>query len=304
MSRRRTGFTLIELLVVVAIISLLISILLPSLGAARNQGKSAKCLANLHSIGGGFAVYSADFSQNILPYAWVDPGNIYNGVTPNGPYGFSTSYWFPEMAEWGYLTQGNNISANSVDATNGVANITKTPKSSIFMCPSGLDRADATWQGPNTIVANSYNAQFDTKGRLYQCNYLMSGLDPGIGSTPMPSYINDPAPNLSSMYPARYVIPSDNIGYAKEMMVEQPSAVGLMTDGFCIITYDSFASISTRHGNDGNSAANWLFMDGHAANLKKGTYPSSSTNPPADAYNPGFTLQQPQFEVRMTLRRL
>ncbi len=49
--RYRQGFTLIEVLVVVAIIALLISILLPSLSQARDQAKSAACMANLHDMG-------------------------------------------------------------------------------------------------------------------------------------------------------------------------------------------------------------------------------------------------------------
>ncbi len=54
---RCRAFTLIELMVVIAIITLLISILLPTLGKARERGKVVKTKANLKSIGDGAELY-------------------------------------------------------------------------------------------------------------------------------------------------------------------------------------------------------------------------------------------------------
>jgi prepilin-type N-terminal cleavage/methylation domain-containing protein len=57
---RLRGFTLVELLVVVAIVSLLIALLLPSLRQATEQARIAVCASNLHQWGHALTGYSAD----------------------------------------------------------------------------------------------------------------------------------------------------------------------------------------------------------------------------------------------------
>lgn len=57
---RCRAFTLIELMVVIAIITLLISILLPTLGKARERGKVVKTKAGLKAIGDGAEMYRGD----------------------------------------------------------------------------------------------------------------------------------------------------------------------------------------------------------------------------------------------------
>lgn len=69
-SRLRCGFTLIELLVVISIISLLISILLPSLSRARDQAKGVHCVARLKEFGNALASYENIFGGVLPPAQW------------------------------------------------------------------------------------------------------------------------------------------------------------------------------------------------------------------------------------------
>jgi prepilin-type N-terminal cleavage/methylation domain-containing protein/prepilin-type processing-associated H-X9-DG protein len=160
---RKRGFTLIELLIVISIIALLVALLLPAMGKARQVALRVSCSSNQRQAGVGFNVYLQDHKQwlpimfeNLYWAApifgamaetkqtdYVDaimpekmrhcPTYSFRQVTGDGGYKFVWSYLFPLLSS----SYSMNMARNRWSSDNYFIHITGGPAKDVGNNPWG-----------------------------------------------------------------------------------------------------------------------------------------------------------------------
>lgn len=146
MSRNR-AFTITELLVVVAIIALLISIMLPALGRARESARTAVCMAKQRQLGIAWSAYANEQDGRATPF-----------VESKGA-GSNTVYW------WGVQNK-----------TTGRVEFDSSPLSPYFEADAGESSPlECPSQPAQSFVAQGDLGQAFTSTYGYNAFYLVPG---------------------------------------------------------------------------------------------------------------------------------
>ncbi|MEM6332003.1 MAG: DUF1559 domain-containing protein [Planctomycetota bacterium] len=260
---QRHAFTLIELLVVISIIALLIAILLPALQSARETARTAQCLATQRQIGVGLEGYAIDHK-----------GSYPIGETQTGVPSDDT--------DWPILIASYIVNEGQAVRTAGITN-------SVTLCPSATIEGGRSHFGAHPAVMPNVSLGSDAMAS-----------SPG-GRNPIP-YRTDEVVRPTEVFaivdaPQATTDASSSLGTSRFRALPELDLNGTLVrypTWFSSFRYEHWKTSGTpevldtainfgpnideppltnaqprwRHAND--SAANWLFFDGHARTARDG----------------------------------
>jgi prepilin-type N-terminal cleavage/methylation domain-containing protein len=278
---KRFGFTLIELLVVVAIIALLVAILLPSLEAARRQGKKSTCMAHIKNIATSSRVYEADDAQGwgipvhpgqylqdpseptfIGAYEWggksgVGRDDFIPGQRPallGSKYGTRAGFG-PATRPMNEILYKGGFKDNTQPYFDrlGAENDTKLDLE-LFKCPSD-DGPPRVAHCQDWIEKGDTISSYDWFGNSYAANVFMTAPSTGGLMNSNSPYMR-PITRVPS--PARTLYYEENIGRWAWAARNDPCTIADIIG----VNIDPFKAIEGWHGDDWTY--NRAFVDAHA----------------------------------------
>jgi len=219
-SRGRTAFSLIELLISIAIISLLIGLLMPALGRARERARSTVCMANLRQISQGTEYYASDDLSHLIPWytypqhdgcdfvakftPWVFGG--FTAPSPKAPDSAADSSLYPVE-----VRPLNRILAPSVQGFDRQIDVFKCPSDRMSSNavpdesdPEGKYKLDED-KGRSSWVANGSSYTLNTR---FMDNYASKdeGGDGAFHVENAPEYGRRISPHLIGGKAARFIM--------------------------------------------------------------------------------------------------
>lgn len=302
-SNRKKAFTLIELLVVVAIILILMAILLPTLGKARDLARGASCASYLRTFGSGFEMYAAqdpDQARSSSAFDHLRDGDVRNigwvADIMNLRIGVPGRMLCP-VNRW---TLNEKVADYMGAATTGQINPLRWPSGppTIPIVPVGQESKEFWTKGYNTNYATSWH--FSRGDPTAADGYGSNGdpSDPSKCPNDGDGPLSDRHLSASAVGPERIVVMGDSrAGDASDSQVTQAYATAMnnfageriarvgdwtvesFTDGMSV-DYSTVTGDPGRMGHEFNDIApihspqsgdwtggyaNVLFADGHVA---------------------------------------
>ncbi|HEV7297994.1 MAG TPA: DUF1559 domain-containing protein [Tepidisphaeraceae bacterium] len=261
----RRAFTLVELLVVIGIIALLISILLPALNKARSAARTTACLSNLRQMGFGLALYASNNND------WLPPGSLSHG-------GDSTT-WAISISPY-------------LGGKGHTRNTAVFPLPPVFQDPSATILEGMVHYSSNPLVLPdmNYRVGWNPADRVYLRQYKMSRARPAAELFALADGVQIGSIMLGgSRYNAAAVARWINASiydqeyrtYSREAFFNgrPDSKIALSRNNNRDAASGTPPAGDIRYRERQNTAANFLFFDGHAETIIRGTDTPAGPNP-------------------------